>query len=145
MGLRGTGSIDYNIDGAFVPEEYSHFAFTERAQARRRAVQDRHHRLRRDLPLGLGDRRRDGGCSTSWPSWCAARPAVPARRSTAMRFQHKFAETEAKYRAARALVYEAWTDATETIGRGEALSLRQNTLIRLALGHITSTLLEVAN
>ena len=28
MGLRGTGSIDYNIDGVFVPEDYSHFAFT---------------------------------------------------------------------------------------------------------------------
>jgi indole-3-acetate monooxygenase len=29
MGLRGTGSIDYDIHEAFVPEEYSHFAFTE--------------------------------------------------------------------------------------------------------------------
>src|SRR5678816_2064770 len=29
MGLRGTGSIDYTIDSAFVPEAYSHSAVTE--------------------------------------------------------------------------------------------------------------------
>src|SRR5215831_15190869 len=29
MGLRGTGSIDYTIDSAIVPEAYSHFAVTD--------------------------------------------------------------------------------------------------------------------
>ena len=29
MGLRATGSIDYKIDGAFVPEAYTHGALTE--------------------------------------------------------------------------------------------------------------------
>jgi alkylation response protein AidB-like acyl-CoA dehydrogenase len=29
LGLRATGSIDYKIDGAFVPESYTHVALTE--------------------------------------------------------------------------------------------------------------------
>ena len=29
MGLRATGSIDYEIDSVFVPEHFSHFAVTE--------------------------------------------------------------------------------------------------------------------
>jgi indole-3-acetate monooxygenase len=32
LGLRGTGSIDYTIDGAYVPESYTHFATTEKAE-----------------------------------------------------------------------------------------------------------------
>jgi alkylation response protein AidB-like acyl-CoA dehydrogenase len=144
MGLRGTGSIDYHIHDAFVPEEYSHFAFTTE-------------------PKRGGDLYRIGIiafaeiCHSGWAIGVGRRLldelAELVRSKTGRAgaevdsdaFQQRFAEIEAKYRAARALVYEAWTDASATIAEGKPLSLRQNTLIRLALGHITATLLEVAN
>ncbi|MGD9998865.1 MAG: acyl-CoA dehydrogenase family protein [Ilumatobacteraceae bacterium] len=144
MGLRGTGSIDYHIHDAFVPEEYSHFAFTTE-------------------PKRGGDLYRIGIiafaeiCHSGWAIGVGRRLldelAELVRSKTGRAgaevdsdaFQQRYAEVEAKFRAARALVYEAWTDASATIAEGKPLSLRQNTLIRLALGHITATLLEVAN
>jgi alkylation response protein AidB-like acyl-CoA dehydrogenase len=144
MGLRGTGSIDYNIDAAFVPEEYSHFAFTE--EPKRGGV------LYKIGIIGFAEI-----CHSGWAigvgrrlldelaDLVSSKTGRPGAQVDSDAFQRDFAVAEGKYRAARALVYEAWTDASESIARGEALSLRQNTLIRLALGHITATLLEVAN
>ena len=51
---------------------------------------------------------------------------------------------EAKLRAARALVYETWQDVQETLDRGDALSMQQNTLTRLALQYATWTVEEVS-
>ena len=59
-------------------------------------------------------------------------------------FQGEYAMAEAKLRAARALVYETWHDVEETLNRGDALSMRQNTLTRLALQHATWTIEEVS-
>jgi hypothetical protein len=47
-------------------------------------------------------------------------------------------------RSARAFVHETWTDASATLARGEKLSVRQNTLIRLALAHSTWSAHEAA-
>jgi len=144
MGLRGTGSIDYHIDGAFVPEEYSHFAFTE--QPKRGGVVYRIGIIgfaeicHSGWAIGVGRRLLD-----ELAELAAGKTGRPGSQTDSDAFQTRFAEAEATYRAARALVYEAWTDAQATIERGDPLSLRQNTLIRLALGHITSSLLRVAN
>src|SRR5262249_54066178 len=59
-------------------------------------------------------------------------------------FQEAYAKAEMAYRSARALVYETWADITHTLERGEKLSLRQSTLIRLALANITWSAQEVA-
>jgi len=144
LGLRGTGSIDYNINGAFVPEEYSHFAFTEE-------------------PLIGGSLYRLGIigiatiCHSGWACGVGrrlldelkAQVAAKAGRAGAIAdsdgFQTNFAKAEASFRAARALVYSSWEEATAVIDSGNALSRRQGTMIRLALGHITATLHEVAN
>ena len=42
-------------------------------------------------------------------------------------FLQGYGLAEAKLRAARAFVFETWTDAEETLGRGEYLSKRQET------------------
>ncbi|MBI5087465.1 MAG: acyl-CoA dehydrogenase [Actinobacteria bacterium] len=144
MGLRGTGSIDYHIHDAFVPEEYSHFAFT--TEPKRGGVLYKIGIIafaeicHSGWAIGVGRRLLDELAALVRSKTGRAGAEVDSDA-----FQQRYAEVEAKYRAACALVYDAWTDASATIAEGKALSLRQNTLIRLALGHITSTLLEVAN
>src|SRR5690606_25783440 len=52
-------------------------------------------------------------------------------------FHEQLANAEAVYRAARAFVYETWQDVNATLDRGERLSVRQHSLMRLALAHAT--------
>ena len=40
---------------------------------------------------------------------------------------------------------ESWTDLSKSLYAGDGISVRQHTLVRLALAHITKTLHEVAN
>jgi len=144
MGLRGTGSIDYNIDAVFVPEDYCHFAFTTEPKRGgdlyRIGIIAFAEICHSGWAIGVGRRLLDELAELT-----RAKSGRPGAQVDSDAFQRGFAEAEAKYRAARALVYEAWTEATEAISAGAPLSLRQNTLIRLALGHITASLLEVAN
>lgn len=51
-------------------------------------------------------------------------------------FKHSYAEAESKFRAARAFVYEAWTDLCETLDRDKPASLEQIALIRMAMRHL---------
>jgi alkylation response protein AidB-like acyl-CoA dehydrogenase len=144
MGLRGTGSIDYHIHNVFVPEDYSHFAFT--TEPKRGGALYRIGIIafaticHSGWAIGVGRRLLDELASLAHSKMGRA-----GSQTDSEAFQQDFAETEAKYRAAKALVYETWDDATETINAGDPLSLRQNTLIRLSLGQMTSVLLDTAN
>lgn len=144
MGLRGTGSVDYTIDGAFVPDEYTHGAFVTEPM--------RGGAIFRSGIMGLAEI-----CHSGWAIGVGRRlldelgvlivskVGRPGSLAGSDSFQEKYAKLEAGYRAARALVYETWTDVTRTIGAGSPLSVRQHTLIRLAVGHITHELAELAN
>jgi alkylation response protein AidB-like acyl-CoA dehydrogenase len=59
-------------------------------------------------------------------------------------FQEQFAKAEAVYRSARAFVYETWSGIEETLARGDRPSVRQHTLMRLALAHATWSSHEAA-
>jgi alkylation response protein AidB-like acyl-CoA dehydrogenase len=59
-------------------------------------------------------------------------------------FQEQYAKTDAAFRAARAYLMESWNDAWATLQGGKALSVRQNTLIRSAMVHITAAAHEVS-
>lgn len=136
LGLRGTGSIDYTIANAFVPDAYTHFAVT-------------------DEPLRGGSFYRIGiiGIATiAHAGWAAGigrrlldeiankvRSGIgrSGAQAASESFHEQYAKAEGAYRAARALVYETWAEATDTLDRGDRLSTRQQTLIRLAMAHIT--------
>jgi indole-3-acetate monooxygenase len=144
LGLCGTGSIDYTMDSVFVPDGWSHFAVTTVPE--------------RGGPLyGLGIIGFAVTCHSGWAMGVgrrmldelaglvhgkAGRPGAQADNSA---FQQAYAQAEASFRAARAFVIEAWTDVSKSLYAGDELSVRQHTLIRLALAHITKTLHEVAN
>jgi alkylation response protein AidB-like acyl-CoA dehydrogenase len=143
LGLRATGSIDYRIDSAFVPESHTHFAVTE-------------------TPLRGGDLFRLGIigfaaiCHSAWACGIGRRLldelAAKVRGgvgrtgtlASSDTFHEQYARAEGKYRAARALVYDTWSGVRETLERGEPLSVRQHTMMRLAMAHITWTCHEVA-
>jgi len=59
-------------------------------------------------------------------------------------FHEQYAKAEGTYRAAKAFIYETWSDVNDTLQRGDRLSVRQHTMIRLALTHATWACHEVA-
>jgi len=136
LGLRATGSIDYTTDNVFVPEAYTHPATTEEPL--------RGGNLYRIGIIGFA-----GLCHSGWACGIGRRVldeliaavAEKAGRSGTVAdsasFQEGLANVEAVVRSARAFVYETWNDAWATLARGDKLSVRQNTLIRLALAHAT--------
>jgi len=143
MGLRATGSIDYKIDNVFVPDEYTHFAITETPK--------RGGSLYTMGVIGFA-----AMCHTGWACGigrrlldeCAAnvraRGGRAGTQSTSESFLEGYAAAEGTYRSARALVYETWRDVKATLERREPLSIRQSTLIRLGMAHITWAAHEVA-
>ncbi len=143
LGLRGTGSIDYRIDGAFVPEAYTHFAVTE--------TPERGGNLYRLGIIGIA-----GICHSGWACGIGrrlldelvqlveARGGLDSPQGASTGFQEQYAKAEATYRAARAFVFEAWEDVTETLERGETISVRQHSLIRLAMANVTWSAHEVS-
>jgi alkylation response protein AidB-like acyl-CoA dehydrogenase len=136
LGLRATGSIDYTIDGAVVRESYTHPATTETP-------------LRGGSLFTIGIIGFAAICHSGWACGIGRRVldelietvAEKAGRAGTLAdstsFQERFAEAEARYRAARALVFETWNDVRRTLDRGDRLSTRQHTLIRLALANST--------
>jgi indole-3-acetate monooxygenase len=143
MGLRGTGSIDYTIDAAYVPDGYTHFAVTE--------TPERGGNLYTIGIIGFATI-----CHSAWACGIGRRLLDELLKKTresmgranaqasSDSFLEKYAKAEIAYRAARAFVYESWTDVKRTLDRGEKLSVRQNSLIRAAMAHATWTAHEVA-
>jgi len=136
LGLRATGSIDYTTDNVFVPEAYTHMATTEEPL--------RGGNLYRIGIIGFA-----GLCHSGWAcgigrrvldeliAAVAEKAGRPGTVADSASFQEGLANVEAVVRSARAFVYETWNDAWATLARGDKLSVRQNTLIRLALAHAT--------
>ena len=142
LGLRATGSIDYTTTDTFVPDAYTHPATTEQA-------------LRGGSLYTIGIIGFAGLAHSGWAcgigrrvldeliGTVAEKAGRPGTLADSASFQEQFANVEAVYRSARAFVYETWGDAQQTIQRGDKLSTRQHTLIRLALAHSTWSAHEV--
>jgi alkylation response protein AidB-like acyl-CoA dehydrogenase len=143
MGLRGTGSIDYTIDSVFVPEAFTHFAVTETPK-------------RGGSLYSLGIIGFAAIAHSGWACGIGRRlldelaVAVRGRGGSAgpqggsASFQEGFAKAEAAFRSARAFVYEVWRDIAATLARGAKLSVRQHSLMRLAMANATWSAHEAA-
>jgi len=143
MGLRGTGSIDYKIDSAFVPEAYTHFAVTETPKRGGAlytlGIIGFAGMAHSGWACGIGRRMLDELASVIQQRGGSAGP-----QGGSASFQEGFAKAEAVYRSARAFVYEVWRDVRETLERGAKLSVRQHSLIRLAMANVTWSAHDVA-
>src|SRR5690606_15728256 len=143
MGLRATGSMDAPLQDAAVPDAYTHFAVTEKP-------------LRGGALYTLGIVGFAAMCHSGWAcgigrrlldqlmATVASKRGRPGSLAESESFHEQYAKAEATYRAARALAFESWEDAKETLDRGERLSVRQHSLIRLAMAHVTWSAHEVA-
>ena len=143
LGLRGTGSIDYRIDDVFVPDAYTHFAVTEKPE--------RGGNLYTLGIIGLAIIAHSGwacGIGRRLLDELANKVRSGIGRSgtqaASESFHEQYAKAEATYRSARALVFESWGDVKETLDRGERLSVRQHSLIRLGMANITWACHEVS-
>jgi indole-3-acetate monooxygenase len=143
MGLRGTGSIDYTIDNVFVPEAYTHFAVTE-APKRGGALYTMGIigfaiLCHSGWACGIGRRMLDELTAT-----VRSKVGRAGAVGDSDAFQEGYANAEAKYRSARAFIHESWQSVSHSLSRGEKLSVRQHTLIRLALSNATWAMQEVS-
>jgi indole-3-acetate monooxygenase len=143
LGLRATGSIDYTMRDVFVPEQYTHFGL--KMESSRGGALYKLGIIQIALIChsgwGLGTGRRILDELAKMAQKKAGRAGQIAESDA---FQMGFADIEAKFRAARAFVFESWRDAWATLEAGEELSTRQSTLLRVALSHVTWTMAEVA-
>jgi len=143
LGLRATGSIDYRIDNVFVPEGFTHPALID--------VPRRGGGLYKIGVIGFAIM-----CHSAWACGIGRRVLDELTKNVRSKmgrsgtlasseaFHQQYAKAEGTYRAARALVYEAWGDVGQSLARGERLSTRQHTLIRLAMAHATWSAHEAA-
>jgi alkylation response protein AidB-like acyl-CoA dehydrogenase len=142
IGLRGTGSIDYIMQPAFVPAEFTHVNHEKRPQRGGAlyslgiiGLATLGHGA---FALGVGRRMLDEIAALAQTK---SGPAGTLRESET--FHLEYARAEAKCRAARAFMFEVWNDIERSINRGDPASTRQITLARLALNNATWSIHEV--
>jgi indole-3-acetate monooxygenase len=137
LGLRGTGSYDYDIKQPeiFVPE---HLCYP--------FVGGKVYRGGNQYSVGI-----IGFTSYGHTAWALGvtrraldevKKLAPAKAGPfgalgdGAHFRHQYATCEAKFRAARALVYSVWSDLQETLDSGAEASVEQISLIRMAMRHV---------
>ncbi len=146
IGLRATGSIDYVIEDAFVPTGFTHLQHIKTpnigGDVYKLGIFGFSNIGHTGFALGVGRRLLDGIAEIARAE--GKRPFVLPQRGGGESFQEQFGTAEAKFRAARALVYDAWRDI-EAVLPGEApIPTRNFTMIRLALNHLTTVTNEIA-
>jgi alkylation response protein AidB-like acyl-CoA dehydrogenase len=143
MGLRGTGSIDYTIDAAFVPEAYTHFAVTETPKRGGSlytiGIAGFATICHSGWACGIGRRMLDESAA-----YVRNRGGRAGTQATSETFLEDYARAEGIYRAGRALVYETWKEVQHALESGEKLSVRQHSMMRLAMTHVTWAAHQVA-
>jgi alkylation response protein AidB-like acyl-CoA dehydrogenase len=143
MGLRATGSIDYTVEDLFVPEAYTHFkpaGDPTRGDLYRLGNFNFACICHAGWAIGMGRRALD-----ELAALAQTKTGRPGQLVDSDAFHGGFAEAEAKMRAATALVHQTWADIEETIYAGQPVSVRQSTMARLALNHVTWTAQEVVD
>ena len=143
LGLRATGSIDYTIDGVFVPEAFTHPA-GQTGSTRGGPL----YELGIIGFVTLGHAAWALGVSRRMLDELYAKVQARAGRAGAQAESDAFLESiwkaESRHRSARALVHETWGNVSETFARGDQLTVQDQTLMRLALSNATWSAHEVA-
>jgi alkylation response protein AidB-like acyl-CoA dehydrogenase len=145
LGLRGTGSYDYTLKEPelFVP---AHMCYMFDAVEPARGGPQYGTGLvgftswgHTSWALGVGRRALD-----ELAKLARGRADVFGKLCDSASFRQSFADAEAKYRAARALVYSAWDALSERVAKGEKPNLEEIALIRLAMRHLHNVISDLS-
>lgn len=144
MGLQATGSIDYSCENVFVPAAFTHDIGVRQAQ-------------RGGPVFNLGLPVTGSSNHAGWALGVAermleevrliakAKAGNPMAATNSDQFYAAYADMEASHRAARALLFEVWEGIEAEISDGSPLSLRSETLARLALNKCTWTMRDISS
>ncbi len=147
LGLRATGSVDYVIENARVPLACTHLQHIKvpniGGSVYKLGIFGFSNIGHTGFALGVGRRLLDLLAEIARSD--GKRPFVLPQRGGGEAFQELYGDAEAKFRAARALVYEAWRDMETAIEGDGPIPTRNFTLIRLALNHLTTVANEIAS
>jgi alkylation response protein AidB-like acyl-CoA dehydrogenase len=145
LGLRATGSYDYTLqDGEIFVPDHMTYRF------------DGAPKYRGGPQYGVGLVGLTAWGHTSWALGVGRRALDEINRLANQRndvfglladsitFRKTYAEAEAKFRSARAFVYESWNNLADTVAAGEPAGVQHIALIRLAMRHIHDTISEVS-
>lgn len=146
LGLRATGSVDYSIDGAFVPEDQTHLQHIKVPETGgdlyKLGIFGFSNIGHTGFALGVGRRLLDELAALARAE--TGRPFVLPERGGGESFQEQFGNAEARFRAAYLLVYESWRRVEDALRRDDPIPTRAFTMIRLALNHITTVASDIA-
>ncbi len=144
LGLKGTGSIDYGAENVFIAEDLVFPILTAAPQ-----------RLKELFSLGIVGLAAIG--HTGWAMGAGRRMldeiakfAVSKSGRAGMlgeseKFWYDYGRAEASYRAARALVMEAWGEVEANSEAGKMMTTRNISLVHLAKAQIHEAGVEVCN
>lgn len=144
LGLRGTGSVDYEIADTFIADGFE-FPLAQAERLRGGALYGLgagglSSLAHTGFALGLGRRALDeiGALVRSG----AGRSGALAGSES---FLEGYARAEAQYRSARAFVYTVWMEIEAKLSYTQDITTRDITLTHLSLNHMMSTSAAVAD
>jgi alkylation response protein AidB-like acyl-CoA dehydrogenase len=145
IGLRATGSVDYSLENVFVPREFTHSPDTliplRGNNLFRIGIVGMSPLAHGSFALGVARHILDELVALATAS--DGRPAPLVNGAEGENFQDNYGAAEAKLRAGRAFLYDVYHDAEATLKKGDPISVRQISLMRMALVHVTAMAAEV--
>jgi indole-3-acetate monooxygenase len=139
IGLRATGSVDYSLNDVYVPKEFTHspntFVPERGSDMYRLGIVGLSPIAHGAFAIGVGRHvlKELAVFASSSDALPGPLKDSPSRES----FQEKYGAAEGKLRAGRAFMYEIYHEAENTILRGNPISTRQLSLMRLSLNTVT--------
>jgi indole-3-acetate monooxygenase len=141
-GLRGTGSHDYEVSQAFVPQErtFNLFSSPIRQGGALYALRTMIFFNHTGVVVGIAR-----GALEAFKEFALSKGTPWGRLSEQEYAQSALAHAEALVSSARSYCLETMTDAYRTLAAGEALSLRQRALYRLSITHAHRAAVEAVD
>lgn len=144
LGLGGTGSIDYAAEDVFIADDLVFPILTAPPLRQKEffslGVVGLAAIGHTGWALGTGRRMLD-----ELAKFARSKSGRAGLIGESEKFWHDYGRAEARYRAARAFVFEVWRDIEATVEAGNSVSTRQISLVHLAKSEIHEVGVDICN